>query len=161
VASSRFPALVLLAAAGAPALAQPAAPPAPAVPVPPPSAPRPTPPTEFPELTTTPLNRVVPVNEARTIAFFTALYPDCSTQGPLVARLVAKPEHGSVTFAQDQSFPRYSASSPFAPCNAKKAPGLKVTYEAAEGYEGLDRFLMLLIYPDGTAGQYDVRVSIR
>ncbi|WP_407526356.1 hypothetical protein [Methylobacterium oryzisoli] len=159
MAFSRFLALALLAAA-APALAQPAAPPAPVVPVPPPAAPGPTPP-EFPELTTTPLNRVVPVNEARTIAFFTALYPDCSSQGPLVARLVSKPEHGTVTFSQDQSFPRYSASSPLGPCNAKKAPGLKVTFEAAEGYEGLDRFRMLLIYPDGTAGQYDVRVSIR
>ncbi|MFE1603115.1 hypothetical protein [Methylobacterium sp. ID0610] len=139
--------LLAVSAAGA----QPAAPPSP---VPPPAS-------EFPEIAATPYNRVVPMNEARTIGFFTALFPDCSTQEPVVARLVSKPEHGTVTLTPGQSFPRYAAASPLAACNVRKVDGLKMVFEAAEGYEGLDRFRVLVIYPDGTASNLDVRISIR
>jgi hypothetical protein len=101
------------------------------------------------------------MNEARTIGFFTSLFPDCSSQGPVVARLVDGPKHGSVRFASEASFPRYSPGSPLASCNARKVEGLKMTFEAAEGYEGLDAYRVLIIYPDGSATNLDVKVSIR
>ncbi|ACL55777.1 hypothetical protein [Methylobacterium nodulans] len=151
-AARAAPAVVLAVVLAASTVwAQPAAPPAP---VPPPA-------TDFPEIATTPFNRVVPMNEARTIGFFTALFPDCSVEGPVVARLLTKPEHGTVTLSQGSSFPRYAASSPLAPCNSRKVEGLRMVFEAAEGYEGLDRFSVLVIYPNGTATNLDVKVSIR
>ncbi|AWN54551.1 hypothetical protein DK412_25500 [Methylobacterium sp. 17Sr1-1] len=101
------------------------------------------------------------MNEARTIGFFTSLFPDCSVQGPVVARLVEAPKHGSVRFTAEASFPRYAPSSPLAACNARKVEGLKMIFEAAEGYEGLDAFRVLLIQPDGSATTLDVKVSIR
>jgi hypothetical protein len=101
------------------------------------------------------------MNEARAIGFFTSLFPDCSVQGPVVARLVEAPKHGSVRFSTEASFPRYAPSSSFAACNVRKVEGVKMTFEAAEGYEGLDAFRVLLINPDGSATNLDVKVSIR
>ncbi|AWN49311.1 hypothetical protein DK419_25620 [Methylobacterium terrae] len=109
----------------------------------------------------TPYFRVVPMNEARAIGFFTSLFPDCSVQGPVVARLVEGPKHGSVRFSVEASFPRYTPGSALAACNARKVEGLKMTFEAAENYEGLDAYRVLIIYPDGGATHLDVRVSIR
>ncbi|GJD48491.1 hypothetical protein OPKNFCMD_1212 [Methylobacterium crusticola] len=157
-------ALLALPCAGAPA--PPAAPPQAAPPdaAPPPAAVPAPPPAAgggFPDLPLTPYYRVVPMNEARTIGFFTALFPDCSPQGPTVARLLTKPRHGSVTFTTDASFPRYGAASPLVACNARKVQGVRMTFEAEEGYEGLDAFRVLVIYPDGSASSLDVRVSIR
>jgi hypothetical protein len=152
-------AAVLPASVG-PAPAQPAAPPAnPVAPAPPPSA---TPEGKpFPAPQSTPFFRVVPVGEMRTLAFLTSLFPDCSPQGPVVLRLTQKPAHGTVTFEETSSFPRYGANTPLSACNAKRAPGMRLNFEAAEGYEGLDAFKVLIIYPDGTATELDGRVSIR
>ncbi|SFU41489.1 hypothetical protein SAMN02799631_00556 [Methylobacterium sp. 174MFSha1.1] len=157
--------LAALPCAGAPA--QPAPAPVQAAPSPipapaPPEAPTAAPaPGGFPALPATPYFRVVPMNEARAIGFFTSLFPDCSVQGPVVARLVEAPKHGSVRFTAEASFPRYAPSSPLAACNPRKVEGLKMIFEAAEGYEGLDAFRVLLIQPDGSATQLDVRVSVR
>ena len=115
----------------------------------------------FKGLEPTPYNRMVPVGERRAIGFFASVFPDCSSQGPVVMRLVRKPLHGTITFEESTSFPRYSAGSPVAACNAKRAPGMRLNYEAAEGYEGPDTFRVLVIYPDGTASDLDGHVSIR
>ncbi|TGD97998.1 hypothetical protein [Methylobacterium nonmethylotrophicum] len=157
--------------AALPCAAAPAQIPPPQIPPPPtqsPLPPVPTPPAQpeappggFPTLNTTPYFRIVPMNEARTIGFFTSLFPDCASQGPVVARLLDAPKHGSVRFAAEASFPRYAPGSPLASCNARKVEGLKMTFEAAEGYEGLDAYRVLVIYPDGSATQLDVKVSIR
>ncbi|UHC14529.1 hypothetical protein LRS73_18465 [Methylobacterium currus] len=154
--------LAALPCAGAPAQPAPAPVPAPAPAPAPPEAPPAAPgPGGFPALPATPFFRVVPMNEARAIGFFTSLFPDCSVQGPVVARLVEGPKHGSVRFTAEASFPRYAPSSPLAPCNTRKVEGLKMIFEAAEGYEGLDAYRVLLINPDGSATTLDVKVSIR
>ncbi|KAB1076610.1 hypothetical protein [Methylobacterium soli] len=108
-----------------------------------------------------PMARVVPKGEARTIGFFASLFPDCTTQGPTVARLLAAPRHGKVDFAQTESFPRYAAGSPLAVCNAKRVPGLKMIYEAEEGFEGTDTYRIFIINPDGTGFESEIRVSVR
>ncbi|PIK68955.1 hypothetical protein [Methylobacterium frigidaeris] len=156
--------LAALPCAGAPAQPVPAPAPAPAptpAPAPPEAPPAAPAPGGFPALPATPFFRVVPMNEARAIGFFTSLFPDCSAQGPVVARLVEGPKHGSVRFVAEPSFPRYAPSSPLASCNARKVEGLKMIFEAAEGYEGLDAYRMLIINPDGSATNLDVKVSIR
>ncbi|MEA1834555.1 hypothetical protein U8607_20895 [Methylobacterium durans] len=151
---------ILLAAllgtvAGRPAWAEPA--PAPAAPQPP-AGPQATAPQAPPVL---PLMRVVPKGEARSIGFFAALFPDCSSQGPIVVRLLAQPKHGTVSFSEADSFPRYAAGSPLAACNAKRVPGLKMVYESEEGFEGLDTYRIFLINPDGTGFESEVKVSVR
>lgn len=157
--------LAALPCAGAPAQPAPApvqAAPAPLpAPTPPEASPAAPAPGGFPALPATPYFRVVPMNEARAIGFFTSLFPDCSVQGPVVARLVEAPKHGSVRFTAEASFPRYAPSSPLAACNARKVEGLKMIFEAAEGYEGIDAFRVLLINPDGSATTLDVKVSVR
>lgn len=130
---------------------------APLDPVPPatPPAPSPAPPPSFP------LMRVVPKGETRTIAFFTSLFPDCSAQGPVVVRTLDPPQHGTIVLAQAESFPRYAPGSPLAACNPRKVSGLKLSYTAEEGFEGLDTFRIFVINADGTGYESDVRVSVR
>lgn len=131
---------------------------APAEPIPPvtlaPAQP-PAPPSSFP------LMRVVPRGEARTIAFFASLFPDCSTQGAVVIRTLEPPRHGSIVLAEADSFPRYGPGSPLVACNTRKVPGLKMTYAAEEGFEGLDTFRIFVINADGTGYESEVKVSVR
>ena len=154
---SRFPITVLAALfLSAPALGAPVDPTPPSTLAPPsPSTPSPPPPPSFP------LMRVVPKGEARTIAFFTSLFPDCSSQGPVVIRTLDQPRHGAIDVAQGDSFPRYGVGSTLAACNTRKVPGLKLTYTAEEGFEGLDTFRIFVINADGTGYESEVRVSVR
>ncbi|KAB1073132.1 hypothetical protein [Methylobacterium planeticum] len=108
-----------------------------------------------------PMTRVVPKGEARMIGFFASLFPDCSTQGPTVVRVLAAPKHGRVDFAAADSFPRYGAGSPLVACNTKRVPGLKMVYEAEEGFEGIDTYRIFVINPDGTGFESEVKVSVR
>lgn len=107
------------------------------------------------------LQRMVPRGEARTIAFYTSLFPDCSSQGAVVVRLLTQPRHGRVTLEDAQSFPQYAAASPLAECNARKVPGRRMIYEGEAGYEGSDAFRVLVINADGTGYESDVQVSVR
>ncbi len=149
---SRFPITVLATLCLiVPALAAPVDPTPPTTLAPP----SPPPPPSFP------LMRVVPKGEARTIAFFTSLFPDCSSQGPVVIRILDQPRHGAIDIAQGDSFPRYGVGSTLAACNTRKVPGLKLTYTAEEGFEGLDAFRIFVINADGTGYESEVRVSVR
>jgi hypothetical protein len=103
----------------------------------------------------------VPRGEVRGIAFFTSLYPDCSTIGPVVVRTLTPPQHGRLAFESVDSFPRYGPSAPLAGCNGRKVPGTRMTYEPDEGFEGTDSFRLLVINADGTAAEYDGKVSVR
>ena len=138
--------MIRLAAALATSLgAEPATPPAPAQPAP----------------SAYTLERMVPRGEARAIAFYASLFPDCTAQGPVVIRLLTPPRHGRVTIEAAQSFPQYVASSPLAECNTRKVPGKRMIYEGEEGYEGADTFRILVINADGTGYESDVKVSVR
>ena len=147
-------AVLSLAAATLPALGAPADPIPPAALAPPPS-PQPPAPASFP------MARVVPKGEARTIAFFTSLFPDCSSQGAVVIRTLDQPRHGAIDVAPADSFPRYGVGSTLAACNARKVPGVKLTYTSGEGFEGVDTFRIFVINADGTGYESDVRVTVR
>lgn len=107
------------------------------------------------------LQRIVPRGEARTIGFYASLFPDCSSQGPVVIRMLTPPLHGRVTFESAQSFPQYAAGSPLAECNTRKVPGQRMIYEGKEGFEGLDSFRILVINADGIGYEADVKVAVR
>ncbi|GJD33173.1 hypothetical protein FMGBMHLM_0058 [Methylobacterium aerolatum] len=108
-----------------------------------------------------PLTRIVPKGEARAIAFLTSLFPDCSSQGPVVIRLLSQPKHGRVTVEDENSFPRYEPASPLAACNARKVPGKRVTFESDEKFEGTDAFRMLVINADGSGYEVAVKMLVR
>lgn len=107
------------------------------------------------------LERIVPRGEARAIAFYASLFPDCTSQGPVVIRLLTPPRHGRVTIEAAQSFPQYVLSSPLAECNTRKVPGQRIVYEGEDGYEGADSFRILVINADGTGYESEVKVSVR
>ncbi|WP_336489231.1 hypothetical protein [Methylobacterium nigriterrae] len=154
--SASLPLLVLAAllVPGRPALSDPNPDQPPAAP---PAVPAPAPQT-IPNI---PLLRVVPKGEARHIAFYTALNPDCSPIGPVVIRTLSQPRHGRLAFDMAESFPRYAPGSPLATCNSRKAQGQRMTYEPEDGFEGGDTFRILVINPDGIGYESDVKVSVR
>jgi len=129
-----------------PALAQ-ETPPAPPVP---PSAPNRTEPVPLN------LNRFVPSAEERTVAFFSALFPDCSSKGEIVGRITTKPQHGGINLPQLNSFPFYGPNSLMVGCNTKKVLGIGIAYKSDADYFGEDHASILLIFPDGTASQLNL-----
>lgn len=157
------PALSAPAPAGPPPSlpAPPLAPPPANPPTSPPVTPPAGPPPDLQAIPSFPMHRVVPRGEVRTIGFFTSLYPDCSAIGPVVVRTLSPPQHGRVSFAAADSFPRYGPSAPLAACNSRKVPGTRMTYEPDEGFEGVDGFRLLVINADGTAAEYDAKISVR
>jgi hypothetical protein len=85
-------------------------------------APPPVPPASIPDLRPVNLNRFVPTAEERTVAFYSSLFPDCSSKGPIVGRLTTKPEHGTLNFVPTDSFPFYGSASTLAACAASGSP---------------------------------------
>jgi hypothetical protein len=142
-------------AAPAPVPPPPATPPA-ASPVPPPATPPAT-----PAIPSIPLLRVVPKGEARAIAFYASLNPDCSVIGPVVVRTLTPPARGRLTVEAADGFTRFGPGSPLAACNSRKVAGTRLVYEAQEGFEGVDTFRILVINADGSGYESDVRVSVR
>jgi hypothetical protein len=123
--------------------------------------PPPTPPASIPDLRPVNLNRFVPTAEERSVIFYTSLFPDCSSKGPIVGRIIAKPAHGTLNFAQADSFPSYGSGSTLAACNNKKVPGLHINYKSEDGYVGEDQAGVLLIFPDGFASQLQILFLVR
>ena len=141
-------AILLLALMAGPAAATPAAPEAPA-------------PAESETPTLFPLLRIVPKGEARSIAFFASLFPDCSSEGAVVVRLLIPPKHGRATVEDASSFPRYEPTSPLAACSTRKVPGKRLVYEAEEKFEGADTFRILVINADGSGYESAIKVLVR
>ncbi len=149
--SLRFLAILALPLMAGAAMAAPAAP----TPAPEPTAAESELPTVFPLL------RIVPKGEARSIAFFASLFPDCSSEGAVVVRLLTQPKHGRATVEDASSFPRYEPTSPFAGCNTRKVPGRRLVYEAEEKFEGADTFRILVINADGSGYESNIKVLVR
>jgi hypothetical protein len=60
------------------------------------------------------ISRFIPTGEERTIGFLASLFPDCSSRGTIVARVIKAPVHGTMTFGNAISFPNYNATSQLA-----------------------------------------------
>jgi hypothetical protein len=107
------------------------------------------------------VTRFVPSGEGRTIGNVTALNPDCSSRGPIVARLVEKPTHGDVSFENGDIFPNYVQTSPLFACNSKQAPGLRINYRSEQDFIGQDNMKVFFIFPDGSAAQWDYILIVK
>ena len=95
------------------------------------------------------ISRFIPTGEERTVGFVASLFPDCTSRGPIVARIIKEPAHGVMTFGNATSFPNYNATSPLSSCNTKKAPGLNIDYKSEDGY------------PDGSAAEWHYLILVR
>jgi hypothetical protein len=107
------------------------------------------------------LTRFVPSGEPRTIGFFTALNPDCTSNGPVVIRLLVPPDNGEVALEQGEMFTSYARENVRAPCNLKRSPGATVTYKSRPEFKGEDAFRCLIMYPDGFATEMTYNVLVR
>ena len=107
------------------------------------------------------LNRFVPSGEPRSINFLTALFPDCSSRGTVVGRIVTAPTNGTLSFEQTTSFPSYPPTSPLAACNNRKVPGVSIVYASKEGYTGEDQARIFMIFPDGSGGEWEITFIVK
>jgi hypothetical protein len=107
------------------------------------------------------ISRFVPSGEERNIGFVVALFPDCSSRGLTVGRLVKPPAHGTMTFAAAESFSTYPATSRLASCNERKSPGLNITYKSNDAYVGEDEAEIFLIFPDGSGAEWHYLILVR
>jgi len=106
------------------------------------------------------LARFVPSGQGRTVGTVTAPNPDCSSKGPIVARVVEKPAHGDISFENGDIFPNYG-TSPLSACNSKRVPGLRINYRSEKDFIGQDNMKVFLIFPDGSASQWDYMLIVK
>ena len=104
---------------------------------------------------------VIPTGEERTVGFVASLFPDCTSRGPIVARIIKEPAHGVMTFGNATSFPNYNATSPLSSCNNKKASGLNIDYKSEDGYVGPDGVDIFMMFPDGSAAEWHYLILVR
>src|SRR5689334_1486321 len=76
------------------------------------------------------ITRFVPGGIDWDVSFYAALNPDCSLRNGAIAsaRLVTKPQHGSVGLIPGEEFPQFPNGTSRAACNEKRVRGLRVTY---------------------------------
>jgi hypothetical protein len=107
------------------------------------------------------INKFVPSGMERAIGFVVSVFPDCSSRGPVVPRVIMQPAHGTVTFATEDSFSNFAANSRFAACNEKKGSGLTINYKSEDSYVGEDHIELLLMFPDGSAATWHFLMLVR
>jgi hypothetical protein len=107
------------------------------------------------------ISRFIPANEERTVNFVASLYPDCASRGPIVARIIRPPAHGTLTFVDANSFPNFVATNRLSSCNDRKTPGLNVVYKAEDGYLGDDGADVFLMFPDGSAAEWHYFILVK
>ena len=107
------------------------------------------------------ISRFIPTGEERTVGFVASLFPDCTSRGPIVARIIKEPAHGVMTFGNATSFPNYNATSPLSSCNNKKASGLNIDYKSEDGYVGPDGVDIFMMFPDGSAAEWHYLILVR
>ena len=107
------------------------------------------------------ISRFIPTGEERTVGFVASLFPDCTSRGPIVARIIKEPAQGVMTFGNATSFPNYNATSPLSSCNNKKASGLNIDYKSEDGYVGPDGVDIFMMFPDGSAAEWHYLILVR
>jgi hypothetical protein len=107
------------------------------------------------------VTRLVPTGIRRALSFVTPLNPDCSSPGSVEYRLTQPPEHGTAEMTQEEDYPRLLPNHPAYSCMSKKVPGLKISFTSENGYLGNDRFAVLLLFPDGTASEWQYDIMVR
>lgn len=95
------------------------------------------------------------------IGLSTLVNPDCSSFGVAVGRILKAPQHGTFSFMPAQDFGTFAINSPRERCNDKAVPSLRVLYTSDAAYVGEDEGSVFLIFPDGSAAQWDFILDVR
>jgi hypothetical protein len=95
------------------------------------------------------------------VGFVWALEPDCSTRGETDARILRKPEHGTLEIPQGNSFPNFPEKSPWFHCNKQKVPGSLIMYKSDDGYTGKEYFDIEFIGPRGANYTFRYAVTVK
>ncbi len=90
-----------------------------------------------------------------------ALARDCSPLGPVEAKVVTQPDHGTVAIAKGMAFSNYTPGDPPYLCNAKKSPATLITYRSAPGFSGQDTAAVQIFFPDGHAPTMLFHIDVR
>jgi hypothetical protein len=107
------------------------------------------------------ISRFIPSGEERTIGFVASLFPDCTSRGRTITRVIKPPAHGVMTFANVDNFSNYNTTSRLASCNDKKSAGLNIVYKSEDGYLGDDGAVIFLLFPDGTAAEWHYVILVK
>ena len=83
------------------------------------------------------------------VGFRLAINPDCSSAGEIDARILKKPEHGTLEITEGTAYPRYPEKSDRFHCNEQKVPASLVMYKSDDGYSGKDYIEVEFIGPLG------------
>lgn len=106
------------------------------------------------------INKVVSSGTISKLSWFYDLNPDCSSVGGLRYRILKKPNHGEVDFADGEGFPEYYSDNARFVCNSKKAKTLDINYKSTEGFIGEDRFEVMIFYTNGNADRYNYIIIV-
>src|SRR5262245_38529827 len=104
--------------------------------------------------------RHVPAGKQRTLETFTFLNPDCTANEDLEVTITKEPEHGSATITSAEGFPHYAKDNVRSKCNDKKVKGKVLNYKPAVGYVGNDVFEVMVLMPNGMAGEYVYNIKV-
>lgn len=105
--------------------------------------------------------RVIPAGETAKLGLHYLIGDDCRSRGAVQVNVIASPTGGEILTLVGTGHPRVPSASKLARCNVRTVAGTNVFYRAAPGYTGTDRFVLEDVYPDGTARQFPVTVSVR
>ena len=105
--------------------------------------------------------RVLPAGETTKLGLHFLLDDDCRSRGAVTVNVVTPPTGGQILTQAGSGHPRMRVRSPLKRCEARVVQGTNVFYRATPGFTGTDRFVLEDVYPDGTAYQFPITVSVR
>jgi len=92
---------------------------------------------------------------------FTALNPDCSSNGPVRIKIDVAPADGAIEVVSTQVFPNYPPDNVRNRCNSRRVPGQIVYYTSHAGFTGLDKVVFESFFPNGTGILSRVPIVVR
>lgn len=92
---------------------------------------------------------------------FYHLNPDCSLVGYPTIRVVSGPSAGRVAIKKEKGFPSFGADTARAKCNARRSPTMAVYYTPQRRFTGSDMFSFEIYWTDGDIWTRNVTVDVR
>ena len=95
------------------------------------------------------ITRTVPSGKNQRIDFLASVNPDCSSIGMPTVRLLEGPDNGVVTTDKAKDFLPFPKTNIRSKCNGRRVTGLKLFYQSATEFFGVDRVRLLVISASG------------
>ena len=105
--------------------------------------------------------KVIPAGSTAKVGFHYIVRADCRSEGTTTVNVVTPPKGGEILTAPGSGHTHFAARSKFARCNGRLMPGTDILYRASPDFTGTDSFVVEDVYPDGTARQFPMTVSVR